>query len=154
MKNENKAAYEIFQKDIESKRVMINELLDSIEDLNSEQAKKVYDSALTSANHAQKFVVFTIILSLVLTIAVGILISRFITVPIKNMQKLLELVENGDFTAKGDYQSKDEIGQLNSSLNKMIEGVNNVIRTVADTSDQVAAASEELSASAEPKYKR
>ncbi|RTQ86925.1 methyl-accepting chemotaxis protein [Lysinibacillus telephonicus] len=153
MNNQNDEAYSIFQNELEEKRVMLNDLLTSIEDSNTTNAESVYNEALQTADSAKRIVIITILVSLFITITVGILISRLVTVPIKNMQKLLGLVENGDFTVQGDYQSKDEIGMLNNSFNRMIEGVNTIIKTVGDTSEQVAAASEELSASAEQSTK-
>lgn len=104
---------------------------------------------LTLAHQANTAVFSTVILSLIISIILGLFISRLITAPIKNIQKLLGQVENGNLAVKGEYQSKDEIGMLNASFNKMIDSVRTVIGTVGNTSEQVAAASEELSASAE-----
>jgi len=149
IQNQNTDAYNLFQNDLEPKRVLLNELLTSIEEQKIKDAENEYKQSIEIANDAKKMVIITILLSLIVTVAVGSLISKLVTSPIKKIQNLLEQVENGDFTVQGDYDSKDELGMLNSSFNKMIKGVNTVIKTVGDTSEQVAAASEELSASAE-----
>ncbi len=147
--NKNEEAYHVFKTELEPKRAQFVEVLDHIQQLNVDEALKDYEEASATAENAQEFTIVTIVLSLLITIVIGLFISRLITKPIKNIQRLLGQVENGDFTVIGDYQSKDEIGVLNNSFNNMIKGVNNVIQTVGKTSEQVAAASEELSASAE-----
>ncbi|MFC7684471.1 methyl-accepting chemotaxis protein [Ureibacillus sp. GCM10028918] len=147
--NDNDEAYRVFSNELEPTRKQFVEVLDSIEQLNTDGAQKSYDEAVSAAEKANTLVILTIILSLLISISLGIFISRLITSPIKKIQTLLGQVENGDLTVKGDYQSKDEIGILTVSFNKMIESVNMVIRTVGNTSGQVAAASEELTAISE-----
>jgi len=149
MNNENTEAYELFQSDIEDKRAELDDLLENISDLNSSSAKESYELAISTSEQAKQTVIIVIIISTLITSVVGVLIARFITKPIRDIQELLGLAEQGDFTVVGHYESKDEIGMLNRSFNSMIEGVNKVIRTVGETSEQVAASSEELSASAE-----
>ncbi|KGR75186.1 methyl-accepting chemotaxis protein [Ureibacillus sinduriensis] len=149
MENKNAEAYQLFQNELEPIRVEINELLTELEESNMQSSERVFGEVIETTEKATNSVIVTIALAIIITITVGLVIARFITKPLRNIQELLGLVENGDFTVKGDYQSKDEIGMLNASFNKMVEGVNNVIRTVGSTSEQVAAASEELSASAE-----
>ncbi|MFC7688103.1 methyl-accepting chemotaxis protein [Ureibacillus sp. GCM10028918] len=149
MKNRNEEAYQVFQNELEPKRVAINELFTELETSNNEGSEQVFNEVNKTADDARLLVIITIILAIIITITVSLVIARMITKPLRKIQELLGIVENGDFTVKGDYQSKDEIGMLNLSFNKMVEGVNSVIRTVGNTSEQVAAASEELSASAE-----
>ncbi|MDH2362493.1 methyl-accepting chemotaxis protein [Priestia megaterium] len=50
---------------------------------------------------------------------------------------------------QGTYESKDEIGSLTASFNKMNGGLKEMIMSVGNISSTVAASSEELSASAE-----
>nr|WP_106782668.1 methyl-accepting chemotaxis protein [Lysinibacillus timonensis] len=147
--NQNDDAYIVFQNELEPKREQMVEILDIIEGLNTTEAQKAYDEAVATANHANSTILTTIILALLISIGLGLFISRLITRPIKKIQHLLGQVANGDLTVRGDYQSKDEIGILNNSFNQMVESVNTVIGTVGNTSEQVAASSEQLSASAE-----
>ncbi|MDF1509420.1 HAMP domain-containing methyl-accepting chemotaxis protein [Robertmurraya sp. DFI.2.37] len=149
MENKNEQAYQLFQQEIENKRVELNELIDEVITLNSSNAKATYEQAVSNADQATVTVIIVIIISILITAIGGVLIAGLITRPIKNIQELLGLAEKGDFTVVGRYDSKDEIGMLNQSFNNMIAGVNKVIRTVGETSEQVAASSEELSASAE-----
>lgn len=84
---------------------------------------------------------------------IGLFIVKAINVPIREIVKLLGEVEKGDFTVKGTYEAKDELGFLSKSFNNMIQNVNNIMMKVKVTSEQVAAAAEQLSASAEENTK-
>ncbi|MCU7765343.1 methyl-accepting chemotaxis protein [Priestia megaterium] len=72
-----------------------------------------------------------------------------ITKPLKEIKNLMETAKDGDFQVQGTYESKDEIGSLTASFNKMIGGLKEMIMSVGNISSTVAASSEELSASAE-----
>ncbi|MCY1691200.1 methyl-accepting chemotaxis protein [Exiguobacterium sp. SL14] len=56
---------------------------------------------------------------------------------------------NGDLTIRGDYDSKDELGQLTTSFNEMIASQQQVVLELTGTADRVAVASDELSVNAE-----
>ncbi|NGY90095.1 PRD domain-containing protein [Bacillus megaterium] len=72
-----------------------------------------------------------------------------ITKPLNDIKNLMETAKDGDFQVQGTYESKDEIGLLTASFNKMIGGLKEMIMSVGNISSTVAASSEELSASAE-----
>ncbi|WP_165351687.1 HAMP domain-containing protein [Priestia megaterium] len=72
-----------------------------------------------------------------------------ITKPLNDIENLLETVKGGNFQVKGTYESKDEIGLLTASFNKMISGLKEMIISIGNISSTVAATSEELSISAE-----
>jgi methyl-accepting chemotaxis protein len=94
-------------------------------------------------------------LAIITTIFVGIIISitiaRRTTKPINEIvKKLEELSSNeGDLTARLSVSSKDEIGQLATAFNKMIETIQHLVRNVKLTTMVVASSSQQLSASAE-----
>lgn len=61
----------------------------------------------------------------------------------------MEAAKDGDLQVQGTYESKDEIGLLTASFNKMIGGLKEMMMSVGNISSTVAASSEVLSASAE-----
>lgn len=87
-------------------------------------------------------------LVILLTIAVGLLIARMITKPLNDIKNLMETAKEGDFQVQGTYESKDEIGLLTASFNKMIGGLKEMIMSVGNISSTVAASSEEQNNSA------
>lgn len=151
--NQNKEAYTIYTNQVREQRKTVNALLDDLMLLNTEAAKKIDKQNKQDVKTANILLITVILISLILSILAGIIISRMIVKPIQAIQLSLAKGEKGDFTAKGSYQSKDEIGLLTTSFNNMLDSLHGMIRTVSETSHLVAASSEELSASAEESSK-
>lgn len=106
-----------------------------------------------------KILMITVIISiatLVLSILVGLMISKNITNPLKSLMKDMDKVSNGDFTVKFAVKSKDETGRLADSMNKaitilcgMVNGIKNTAENLNAVSQNLSASSEEVSASSE-----
>lgn len=153
VRNRNEEAYNLYSQNVRKKRQIVNDLLDELQTVNIKAAEQINKQNKEAARMATVLLISFILASLIMSIFVGILITRMIVRPMKDIKELLAKAEDGDFTVKGDYQSKDEIGLLTTSFNNMIQGLHRIIRTVSETTQQVAASSEELSASAEQSSK-
>ncbi|WP_077735720.1 methyl-accepting chemotaxis protein [Bacillus sonorensis] len=151
--NKNKEAYNVYLKDMEPQREAVAKQLEEIQTLNAENAKTIYQQDAKEASSLTMLLIAVIAAALILSVTIGLLITRLIAKPIRDIQKLFAKTEQGDFTVEGTYQSKDELGLLTSSFNNMVAGVRSIIETVGETSHQVASSSQELSASAEESTK-
>ncbi|MFK2825125.1 methyl-accepting chemotaxis protein [Bacillus sp. B190/17] len=96
-------------------------------------------------------IVTVLVISGVVAIACSVLFTRSIVRPILDINKqLAEIAEGeGDLTKELSIKSRDEVGELAGSFNKMINNLREMIRQISLTSEQMAASSEELTASAE-----
>ncbi|MEQ2525152.1 HAMP domain-containing methyl-accepting chemotaxis protein [Bacillaceae bacterium CLA-AA-H227] len=153
MANKDEEVQSIFDDKVEPMRDEFNQYLEEIEELNAENAEAIYESGKKDANQTTTYLIIVISISIILSITVGYWISRLIVNPIKQLQTVMAQAEQGDFTAEGKYQAKDEIGQLTSSFNNMITAVRAIIMTVRETSHQLATSSEQLGASSEESAK-
>ncbi len=142
-------AYNVFSKQIVTLRTTINNTLDDLQTINNEEAKSIYQKNKQSVKSAVTTLLLVSALVILLTIGIGLLIARMITKPLNDIKNLMETAKEGDFQVQGTYESKDEIGLLTASFNKMIGGLKEMIMSVGNISSTVAASSEELSASAE-----
>ncbi|WKU22758.1 methyl-accepting chemotaxis protein [Priestia megaterium] len=142
-------AYNVFSKQIVTLRTTINNTLDDLQTINNNEAKSIYQKNKQSVKSAVTTLLLVSALVILLTITIGLLIARMITKPLKEIKNLMETAKDGDFQVQGTYESKDEIGLLTASFNKMIGGLKEMIMSVGNISSTVAASSEELSASAE-----
>lgn len=86
----------------------------------------------------------------------AIWLARKISNPIKLLHQNFQQMAEGDFTSDIDIKSKDEVGELASSLNHMknnfkslITGIQNYADSVASHSQELASTSEEVSATVE-----
>ncbi|GGN96960.1 methyl-accepting chemotaxis protein [Saccharibacillus kuerlensis] len=80
---------------------------------------------------------------------IAFVIIRSILVPMRALNKTTAVIGAGDLTQRVEYTGKDELGQLGTSFNAMVDSLGEVITRVTDTTNQVAASSEELAASSE-----
>ncbi|MCE4047408.1 methyl-accepting chemotaxis protein [Bacillus sp. Au-Bac7] len=153
VKNKNKEAYAIFLQEVESIRKKVNGLLHEITSLLEAESEQAYHDSINMQKKVTILLIITISVSAITSFVIGLFIVKAINVPIREIVKLLGEVEKGDFTVKGTYEAKDELGFLSKSFNNMIQNVNNIMMKVKVTSEQVAAAAEQLSASAEENTK-
>ena len=95
----------------------------------------------------------TLLIGLIVAIIVGIslalYLTRSITRPIAEVVGVLRLVAKGDLTQRMEVKSKDEIGQMATSLNEMSEALSQVVADVAKAADNVSSGSSEMSATAQ-----
>ncbi|WP_026963077.1 methyl-accepting chemotaxis protein [Alicyclobacillus herbarius] len=108
----------------------------------------------SGANQVLHSMYVTFIISSVLGILLVVLFSRQIINPIKEMDKSLALVSDGDLSGELlRIKSKDEIGRLAEGFNKMKESLKFLILRVTETSEQVAASAEQLTTTIEESTK-
>ncbi|KOO51504.1 chemotaxis protein [Viridibacillus arvi] len=110
---------------------------------------------ITKINEITQSLVLKIVLALLVggTIAIlgSILLTRALVRPIKQINRQLkEIAEGeGDLTQELIVKTEDETGELAHSFNQMLGSLRKMMKQVADSSVHVAAASEELTANAE-----
>ena len=90
--------------------------------------------------------VFAVVLSLIIAIVIGRLISR----PIKGMAKTAKKIAEGDLTAEQIHiKNRDEVGDLALAFNQMALNLKDLITNVRHNTVQVSGSAAELTASAE-----
>ena len=86
---------------------------------------------------------------LILVIMIAVLFSNSIINPLNILLNYMEKIKNGDFSVRLKVISKDELGQLASGFNTMIEHIGNLIKNIQIVSDEVNASSQTLAANSE-----
>ncbi len=81
--------------------------------------------------------------------AAGYFISRQIRTSIAKAVDLVTEAARGDLTVRGEFDAKDEIGQMGAVLNGFLENLHQSIGQVAESSGAVALASQQLSVASE-----
>ena len=140
---------QVLKKPMEQGNVLLEEIGVYLEDYADNLNTSITNSMKTST----MIVIIVILLFLVFKITLGMVITRMITRPIKEIETLMVKAENGDLTVEGKYRSEDEVGVLTTSFNNMVSRLRELMRQVNSTSEQVTASSEELTASAEESKK-
>lgn len=148
-RNENEEAYKAYSESLEQVR---DNVASSAKSLMASMTRQAKD--LNAQNQSEKQTAFylmlgIILLGVVLFVGLALYITRLITRPIRRLQGWMDQSGNGDLTVRGDYESKDELGQLTTSFNEMIASQQQVVLELTGTAERVAVASDELSVNAE-----
>lgn len=147
--NQTQEAYRILTGEFsESRDKMIN-LLQGLNDSLLVDAETHNLESMATAERMQVKNTILITLAWLICIVISVAIIRLITKPLKELQALMKRAEAGDLTATAGYTAKDEIGQINSSFNNMLESLRKMMQGVAESAELLSASSEEMSASAE-----
>ncbi|RED84243.1 cache domain-containing sensor histidine kinase [Cohnella phaseoli] len=70
-----------------------------------------------------------------LAVAIGLILARQVTKPIQQLTSQMKVAEGGDFTARTEVRTKDEIGLLSQQFNKMIRRINELVREVREVNE-------------------
>ncbi|WP_245931725.1 methyl-accepting chemotaxis protein [Actinokineospora auranticolor] len=132
--------------------------------LDAERARTIAEIEKVTAERDSSVTLAIIVMAigLVASIAVGLLITRSITKPMRGLSAALEGVADGDLTRTVEVGSKDEVGRMAAALNKATDSMREIVGTISrgvgslkastqqmsDMSAQVTTSAEETSAQA------
>ena len=114
------------------------------------------DEFMVYVNGFKTGIIMTLIIAIALSISSMLfIIRRQITKPLNKLVHIMEDAGNGNLTLKLDVvESRDEIGQISNSFNKMLSQINKLVHDVQEmatkskyTSEVIANSAEELGAS-------
>ena len=127
-----------------------SQLLSKIDEAKTYRISTI-NQAMDATNNASKQAKMAATVAAVLVAILGIIIGLFaagkITAPIKALQGLMAQASGGNLLVKAVVKTKDEIGQLCESFNKMISSQLEIVKAVKDSSVELTAASQEMAAS-------
>lgn len=111
-------------------------------------------SYLQDFNQSAMRIVYLILTALgsliVIVIITYVFIRQSVIQPITKISRQVNIIASGDLTADDvKVKSKDEVGELASAVNQMVEYLRTTLRSVKEASEYLAASSQELSASSE-----
>jgi methyl-accepting chemotaxis protein len=103
-----------------------NEVLAAAENTAKAGMKETSDAASNAASSlalSSNILIVGCIICVGLALALGMIITRMITGPVRNLVAGLGQIALGDLTARVEVDSKDEIGDLSVAANKMAEAL-------------------------------
>ncbi|WCE29768.1 methyl-accepting chemotaxis protein [Vibrio sp. SCSIO 43137] len=111
------------------------------------------DEAFSGAKELESKIVFdstiTVVVISLFSVAIGVWVSRSITLPIIGFSSLMSKVEKeNDLTYRSDIETKDELGEMAGSFNSMLEKFASLLGEVSNSTHMVATASEQLTIAA------
>ena len=113
--------------------------------LNKDSANQAADLAQRVFSQSRIWVIGMIAVTALITIALAVLLTRSIVLPLAQSVRVAQGVASGDLTGEITVSGKDEPARLQQALKSMQENLRETIRRISDSSNQLASASEELS---------
>jgi len=121
----------------EALNLAIEEKIKAVAELAEENSHKAHGSE----SIARIILAVTIIFS----IALGILLTLSITRPLKVVVGTLSKIEKGDMTVRAGLERGDELGILSKALDNVSAKLQSIFKNLRQSSDTLASSSEELS---------
>lgn len=109
----------------------------------------IANEATASLTRSAFVMIGAVVVALGFGITLTIWMTRIITRPIIRATGAIERVADGDLTETIPVTTEDEVGQICSSINRMVDNLRKIVGEVTKASDNVAAGSQELSATAQ-----
>jgi len=133
-------------------RQKVNKLEEAMDELQTRKQKNAERLNLEGQALYEKTWIVMIILIIgaaVLGVAIGLYISRMITVPLGKVISVADSLAQGDLTVSIHSTNTDETGQLLNSIETMATNMRQMIATTVEISSGIASASNQLHSTAE-----
>lgn len=125
--------------------ILINKNLEAlVKSAEKEMANALNESEKSKRNGTLFLIVLTIA-AVLIALALGLYISRYLTTSIRALADATTMIANGDLKNEVALTSKDELGDLAASTNAMTENLKKIISQIAKYSVQLTTASSDLS---------
>ena len=150
MQNKNAEAYALYTTKVMPAAIAYFKAFAGLSDHYGTRAESLATATKDAERKAVLVMAMFFLVTAILLIVLGWLITRAITKPLQVMVAFSHELANGNFAETSRHlKQKDEMGQLADAMINMRSNVRNVLKQVNESAEQVAASSEELTASAE-----
>ncbi|MGE5704214.1 MAG: methyl-accepting chemotaxis protein [Clostridia bacterium] len=127
-----------------------SEDLTALLELNQKAANQLRLDSQGSFESTRTTMILAVLIVAVLAVGIGLAVGRAITKPLSLLSQEAEAIAAGDLTVEAvQVKSKDELGQLAASFNRMSGNLRQIVGEVRGASDSLSAMSQEMAASAE-----
>ncbi|MBF0496600.1 MAG: MCP four helix bundle domain-containing protein [Deltaproteobacteria bacterium] len=126
LENKREDAISLLRGDVVILGRAITESINKIFDLKVDQAKKRSEENGNLARDAQRLCLILAVVGVILAIGLGFFLAQIISRPIKSLSAAAEKLAIGDMDVQLEANTKDEIGMLLQSFNKMIQAMNGI----------------------------
>ena len=117
-----------------------SEGIDALIQLQVEGAKKEFERVENTTRVIRITAIASIIIGLTLSIALGLIITRSVNYGVRELAKTASKLANGELSARVDWNSTDELGDVGRAFNRMAIEFSSLISQVRQSADQVASA--------------
>lgn len=148
MNNENEEALVLSKENTELFKNIESEI-DAIAQNNVQASEEKHNDSMNIYDNTINLVIVFSIVALVLSIALTVIISSSIVMPLKKSINFAKSLANGDLTTNLSLKSNDELGILTNALNNTGERLKDIVSKIKNTSTEINLGSEQLASAME-----
>jgi len=143
-KREREQALQVMNGSINAHADAMTKALTDLQQINEKEAGRAAGRALAAYETAFNWVIITIVMAALVTVALAVLFTRSIVRPLRQAVEVAEAVASGDLTRDFLIEGNDEPARLLAALKAMQASLRNTIQGISDSSNQLASRAEEL----------
>lgn len=147
--NDNKESVALSFGEGRLKQNEVDDMMTELSKMKEARAREASDETTRIYKASQTMMVVLIFGGVLIGLALGVFISRMISVPLRRGVDFATAVAGGDLKQKINLDQKDEVGLLADALNNMVDSLKRVVVDCISAADNVASGSQELSATAQ-----
>ena len=125
----------------------ISKTIEQDKELNAHMGQVAGQTTVREGKTASVVVWVVLIVSIVLSIVIGVSLTKMIAPPLQAATEALEKVARKDLTVRIDVQGSDEVGRMGEALNTSVASIRSVLTSMSHAAETLSSASEQLSAS-------
>ncbi|CDF97266.1 methyl-accepting chemotaxis protein [Pseudomonas sp. PSB18] len=144
-----RAAVSLFRDSQVASTAALKKMVDQetrLNELNNELTVSQVEKREQETTQAKNTLIIVALLALAFGVLAAWLITRQIVVPLQQTLVAVERVASGDLSHNLEVSRRDEMGQLQGSLQRMVVNLRELIGGIRDGVTQIASAAEQLSA--------
>lgn len=123
--------------------------INRVVDVKMKVAQRQYDDATTTIKNSKMMLTGIILGGVAIGLFLGWVIARMISNALRQVNDVAQCAAEGNLTKRVDLQTKDELGQLGSAFNSMMDKLAAVVSQVRQGAATVASAAAQISTGAQ-----
>lgn len=142
-------AYKLYVDVVRDARSDLIDSLQALNEIKENQVAQISENSLSNSDKVARNIIVVLVIGYIVLIVLGMVFTRLITRPLKEVNDQLESVRNGDLRSRSQYDSKDEIGQVTSSVNTTVDALQHALIDVKQAVTVIEDHSTELTSNIE-----
>ncbi|MCM3736054.1 methyl-accepting chemotaxis protein [Bacillus cytotoxicus] len=144
MQNKNEEAYTYYLKEVEPAMQKTSKDIEELIKYNSNKAEQLQKNNASSAEATIMMFIIISVISTVIIIFIGYIIKSAIQRPITLLQHDMKEVADGNLVIRTSYQADDELGNIVTSFNHMLDNLQQLIGKIKITAQEVTTSTDSM----------
>ncbi|PHA00032.1 methyl-accepting chemotaxis protein [Bacillus pseudomycoides] len=144
LQNKNEEAYAYYLKEVDPSMEKTSKSIQELVDNNSNEAEQLQKSNISSAKIKILMFIIISVIAVAIIAFIGYIIKRSVKNPIDLLQHDMKQVASGNLMIRTSYQSNDELGNIVTSFNDMLDNLQQLMGKIKITTEEVISSTDSM----------